>query len=108
MRWIGLLFSIFLLAFCMTAQAWDGQKAGPPGLIEITHGGNYAFRVYISGVEKICDNAAAGFVYLEPQDSNYSAYVAMILMAKSQGTTLTFYGNLDGSGYCRLGHLAMP
>jgi hypothetical protein len=98
----------FFCAFSIKAFAWDGIKQGVPGTIEISQAGNYAFRVYVSGVPKICEASIAGFVYLEPGDDNYSTFVAAIFMAKAQGTSLAFYGNLEASGYCRLRHVAIP
>jgi hypothetical protein len=46
------------------------------------------------------------FAYLLDTDSNYHAYVAVILMAKAQGLTVTFYTNKDASGYCHLGYIS--
>jgi opacity protein-like surface antigen len=66
-------------------------------------GTSYGARWYATFLASV-----AGFAYLEPTDSNYSTFVSVILLAKAQGLSVAFYGNLDGSGYCRLRHVGMP
>lgn len=51
--------------------------------------------------------AGAKWAFLNEADSNYKVYVAALLMAKAQGSTVTVYStNVDGA-YCRIGHVAI-
>jgi hypothetical protein len=83
------------------AQAWDGIQTTVPGDIDVTDGGNYGFRVW----GPTCGGVSS-FAYLLATDSNYSTYVAVILMAKSQGITVTFYTTKDSNGYCHIGYIS--
>ena len=64
--------------------------------------------VNLVNVTAMCGASTPGWIYLNSDDSNYSTYVATILMAKAQGTPLTFFAVRESDGYCHLGHLAMP
>jgi hypothetical protein len=44
---------------------------------------------------------------LNATDSNYAAYVAGLLMAKSQGGTVIIYSTKDSDGFCHIGYLAL-
>jgi hypothetical protein len=83
------------------AWAWDGNQSFVPWQIDVTDGANYGFRVW--GVS--CTGGMAAFGYLNSTDSNYSTYVSVILMAKAQGSTVTFYTNLDANGFCHIGYI---
>lgn len=86
-----------------TAYAWDGVQTGYPGALQVTQAGNYGFRVTLKTPDVMCGNANT-WAYLEPTDSNYATFVAVILSAQARGARVTFYSNRDGSGYCRIGH----
>jgi hypothetical protein len=89
----------------VNAHAWDGSTAGVPGGLEVTGAGNFGFRVSLASPVPMCGPSTPGWAYVEPTDSNYSTYVAVILMAKSHGTSVTVYTIRDANGYCRIGHL---
>jgi hypothetical protein len=99
---VGLSAAILLLT-AKAALAWDGAVSGIPTVIDVTDGNNYGFRVYV-GSQAMCGNAN-NWGYLNSTDSNYSAYVAAILMAKAQGSTLVVYSNRDANGYCHIGYM---
>ena len=94
------IFFISIFGAVSSAWAWDETQSFVPWQIDVTDGSNYGFRVW--GVS--CGGVAA-FGYLLSTDSNYSTYVAVILMAKAQGNTVTFYTNLDANGYCHIGYI---
>jgi hypothetical protein len=103
-RWAA---AALVFAWSHSALAWDGVNTGVPGLIEITHGQNYGFRVHLTNVTAMCGSGSFNWVYLNASDSNYTTYVAAILAAKAQGTEVLLYGVLEPGGYCKLGHMAM-
>jgi hypothetical protein len=97
-----LLAALFLAP--SLAVAWDGQVTGVPIQIDVTDGGNLGFRVYLPAA--MCGNSY-NWAYLNATDSNYSAYVATLLMAKMQGATVIVYSNKDGSGFCHIGYIML-
>lgn len=89
----------------VNAQAWDGATSGVPGGLEVTGAGNFGFRVYLASPVSMCGPSSPNWAYIEPTDSNYSTYVAVILSAKAQGTSVQIYTIRDARGYCHIGHL---
>ena len=87
------------------AHAWDGVTSGVPGALEVTNGGNYGLRIYLANQTSMCGSSTPTWIYLEPTDSNYSTYLAVLLFAKAQGTPVTLYGIREANGFCRLGHM---
>jgi hypothetical protein len=83
------------------AMAWDGTVAGTLGQIDVTAGTGLGFRVYMKTPVAMCGNANQ-WAYLNSTDSNYSVYVAALLMAKTQGSSVTIYSSLDSSAYCHI------
>lgn len=104
-RWTAATLLLFAWSHC--ALAWDGVNVGVPGVIEITHGQNYGFRVYLTNQTAMCGSGSYSWVYLNSTDSNYQTYVAAILTAKAQGTQVSLFGVLEPGGFCKLGHMAM-
>lgn len=97
---------VSLCAASMPAAAWDNAPSGKITAIEVTAGTNYAFRVYLNGGgTALCPNGTS-FAYLNEADSNYKVYVASLLMAKAQGSTVTLFLINEG-GFCHIGHLAV-
>lgn len=98
------IFALLLLclgAAVRPALAWDGVQTMVPGTIDVTAGSNYGFRVWGPSC-----NGAANFAYLLDTDDNYNTYVAVLLMAKAQGLSVTFFTTLDSNGYCHLGYIS--
>jgi len=102
MRITKLLAPLVLAIATAPALAWDGTQTVVPGTIDVTDGSNMGFRVW----GPTC-NGASNFAYLLSTDSNYNAYVATILMAKSQGLSVTFYTTKDANNYCHLGYITL-
>lgn len=99
-RVVGLCLS---LVTTMTASAWDGAVGGRVVSFEVTHGTNYAFRIYLEGGAAMCSGGAT-WAFVNESDSNYKVYVATLMLAKAQGSQVTVYSDREGA-YCRIGHL---
>jgi len=87
------------------AVAWDGTVTGTITSIQIANATNQAFRVFLSGISTVCVNGAS-WGYLNEADSNYKTYVAGLLLAKAQGSTVTLYSMLE-NGYCHIGYVSI-
>jgi len=97
---------VLLCAASVPAWAWDGAPSGKITSIDVTAGTNYAFRVYLNGGGiALCTNGT-GFAYLNEADSNYKVYVASLLMAKAQGSTVTLFVTTEG-GMCHIGYIGV-
>jgi len=95
-----------LLVAGLPAWAWDGAPSGKITSIDVTAGTNYAFRVYLNGgAVALCTNGTS-FAYLNEADSNYKVYVASLLMAKAQNSTVTLFVNTEG-GFCHIGYIGV-
>jgi hypothetical protein len=88
-----------------TALAWDGAIAGFSRRFDLTAGSNYDFRVYFVPAVAMCGIANNQWAYLNAVDPNYSAYVAVIMMARSLGHNVTIYSTRDAIGYCHIGYI---
>jgi len=98
----GAIGSLMLMT-AAPALAWDGAVSGTIYIIDVTGGANYGFRVYLEGVSSACAGGA-NWAYLNESDSNYKTYVAALMMAKSQGSRVTLYSNVE-NGYCHIGYI---
>jgi tartrate dehydratase alpha subunit/fumarate hydratase class I-like protein len=95
-----------LFVAVLPAWAWDGAPTGKITSIDVTAGTNYAFRVYLNGGgSALCTNGTS-FAYLNEADSNYKVYVAALLMAKAQGSTVTLFVMTEG-GMCHIGYIGV-
>lgn len=86
------------------ALAWDGIVAAKIVKIDVTSGSNYGVRIYLEGASSMCKNGS-DWAFLNEADSNYKAYLAVLLLAKAQGTAVTVYSNLE-YGQCHIGYIA--
>lgn len=100
---LALPFAI-LFGIHAAVPAWDGTYTATISKISVTGGSNYGFRVYLSGVPSMCTNGP-DWAYLLDTDSNYKTYVATILLAKAQGTTISINSTYDGQ-FCHIGYIA--
>jgi len=100
-----MIFAAMMLSGMQPAMAWDGFISGTVVALEITAGNNYAFRVHLSGASNACGTGAT-WGYLNETDSNYKVYVAAILAAKAQGSTVTLFLT-QVNGYCQIGHVSI-
>lgn len=98
------LFSVFLSA-SSSVLAWDGAYSGKVTRIDITSATNYGLRVWLADVPSMC-NGGQNWAFLNETDSNYKTYLAAILLAKAQGSSLTVYSTQEG-GFCRIGYLSL-
>lgn len=97
--------SALMMVGMKPALAWDGVAQGTVYAVEVTGGANYGFRVFVSGVTNMCGNGSS-WAYLNEADSNYKTYVAVIMMAKAQGSPVTLYTNVE-NGYCHIGYISV-
>lgn len=106
----GLCCSFLLFGFSAAyaqAFAWAGIKQGRIEAIDVTAGTNYGLRVFLESTPRMCEGSSGNFAFLNDTDSNYKAYVAALLLAKAQGSTVILHTTLDSSGYCKLGYLSV-
>jgi hypothetical protein len=97
--------TVFTIGTAVPANAWDGSASGKISRIDVTDASNYGMRVYLTGVSHMC-TGGADWAYLNESDSNYKVYVAALMMAKAQGSTVIIDSNLQGS-YCHIGYIAV-
>jgi hypothetical protein len=101
----SLAFAVLWFTGAGAAHAWDGVASGNIYAVEITGGNSFGFRVFVSGVTNMC-GSGSNWAYLNESDSNYKTYVAGILAAKAQGSTVTVYSTLE-NGYCHIGYISV-
>lgn len=70
--------------------SWDGEVTGLIKQIDVTGGEDYGFRVQLEGGPSLCANAHT-WAYLNASDSNYNAYVSVLLAARMAQKTVTIY-----------------
>ncbi len=87
-----------------TAHAWDATPSGKISTVEVTNGGNFGIRIWFEGTPTMCP-AGARWAFLNETDSNYKVFVAAIMMAKAQGSTVTVYTNNMNGAFCHIGHI---
>jgi hypothetical protein len=95
----------FLLGMPAVSLAWDGFVTGTIGSIAVTDGGNQGFRISVNGFSSLCTGNNSGVAYMNSTDSNYNTYVAALLFAKSEGSTVGVYTTLDSTGNCHIGYI---
>lgn len=100
--------SLFMLLFAVSAalpaSAWDGLATGKISSIEVTAGTNYGFRIFLIGAQQAFCMGGTSFAFLFESDSNYKVYVASLLLAKAQGSTVTIF-SMNEAGFCHIGHV---
>lgn len=103
-----IIAGVCLVLCASTALSWDGRASGKIGLVEVTSGSNYGFRIYLKeATASLCGNSHL-WAYLNDTDSNYSIYVSTLLAAKAAQQTVTVYSNRKDDkqdGYCHIGHI---
>jgi len=104
-RFVRSLFMLlFASAAALPASAWDGTATGKISSVEVTAGPNYGFRVFLNGGQQALCTGGTSFAFLFETDSNYKVYVASLLLAKAQGSTVTVFSTNEG-GFCHIGHV---
>jgi hypothetical protein len=98
------LLLLFASAMALPASAWDGSATGKISSIEVTAGTNYGFRIFLNGAQQALCTGGTSFAFLFESDSNYKVYVASLLLAKAQGSTVTIFSMNEG-GFCHIGHV---
>jgi hypothetical protein len=93
-----------LLMAAPSAFAWDGAVTGKIISTDVAPGSNYGFRVTLAGTPQMCSNGQT-WAFLNEGDSNYKTFVAVLLLAKSQGAQVTVYSTQVG-GFCQIGYIA--
>jgi len=103
-------YILFIVAFLISvhSNAWDGSVSGKIHTVDVTGGNNHGFRISLDGgTVKFCGNDY-NWAYLNETDSNYQAYVAVLLAAKMAEKIVTIYTNKAGDNeYCHIGYIGM-
>jgi hypothetical protein len=95
------LISLFSASEC--AFGYDGVVSGQINLVEgsTTTNGGFPFVVTLKNSPVLCNNTNTT-AYLLNTDTNYRVNTAILLTAKSLGSTVTLSSNQDSSGYCQI------
>jgi hypothetical protein len=101
------VIAMFLFGIPGVSLAWDGFVTGVVSSIQVTDGGNEGFRVYLANVTSMCTNDTTGTAYLNATDSNYNVYVAALMYAKAEGSSVGVYTTLDSAGACHIGYISV-
>jgi hypothetical protein len=99
------VISAVLLLSSTAANAWDGVMSSQIASFEVTTGSNFGLRVILAGTPTMCAGGP-NWAYLNDTDSNYKTYIAMFMLAKAQGSSVTVFTTLSG-GYCHIGYIAI-
>ena len=102
MRRFVAIMILVVAGYAQSASAWDGSVTLIPTQIDVANAGNAAFRVITPS--PAC-TGGPNWAYLEPTDSNYNAYVAMIALAKTQGTSVILYNTIGPNNWCHIGYI---
>lgn len=87
------------------AQATD--VTGTVGQIEVNAtGSNGSFRVYTTAVNNMCGDTNTETL-INTTDPNYSVVVAVLLSAKSLGSTVVFSSTQQSDGTCHLYYIVV-
>lgn len=100
----------YIVTFCVLvmyssltfAWDWDGIAVGK---ITELHISPSDVRIILEGVSSTC-TGGENWAFLSDTDSNYKSYVAALLLAKAQGTTITVYTTLEGA-YCHIYYIVL-
>lgn len=101
---LSLAASVSLL-LSAPALAWDGAIAGQILQFDVTSGNNFGVRVTLKNSPLICTGGQT-WAYINESDSNYKVYVAMLMMAKTQGSQVTLY-TTQINGMCHIGYIVV-
>ena len=99
--------SIIVAALAGSPGAWafDGDVTGTIFSVEVTHLGNYSFRISLNGSPALCGNSNR-WAYLADGDAvNYRTFVATLLAAKQARESVRVFSVRDSAGYCRIEHI---
>lgn len=102
-KYVGGLFSFLVLT--TPVLAWDGVASGKITSLEVTDNANYGLRVTITPVGNMCPGGPT-WAYLSEGDSNYRAYLAVLIAARINESNVTVYSQ-SINGKCHIGHIQM-
>lgn len=100
-------YYLILLVFLSlpALSAWDGNRNGEVGRIQITAANNYGFRVSLVGLPELCGSDTADWAYVPHDDTNYQSYLSTLLAAKFAKTEVYLFTTKDANSYCKIGHI---
>lgn len=99
------------IAFCMAIALpaspspvpnWDGTVSGTITGLHLTHGSNYAFRIYIEG--QIMCTGGSDWAFMNVDWNNYQATSAFLITSWASGKRVVIYSTLVG-GACQIGYV---
>jgi len=106
-RWISRVLALLIATlFPLHALSWGGVVSGKVAEIHATAAGNLPFRVYLVGAPVLCAGGMAEG-YLDDADPNYKVYVAVLMMARLTGATVTLYSDVGAYSRCKIGYVVV-
>ncbi|MEO7496585.1 MAG: hypothetical protein ABIT83_11445 [Massilia sp.] len=100
-----LLLGILLIVSAPIASAWDGVQTGKLIRVDVTAGDNFGLRIFLADVGTMCSGGPS-WAFLNDTDSNYKTYLAILMLAKMQGNSVTVFSTQE-NGFCRLGYISV-
>ena len=94
---IAIAISSFLI---LPSGANAGSVYGRITDVAVSESGNYAFRVFISGLS----GCAYNFVYVETSDTNYTGYMNFLLSVYNAGRSISIQYDVDPGGFCKINY----
>ena len=89
------------------AWAWAGAVQGQIGTFDVAPGNNYGLRISLKTVQPMCGGTTT-WAYLNESDSNYKAYLSVLLAAKYAGSTVVIFSEKDATTeYCHIGYISV-
>lgn len=107
------LLAISCLVYSTITMAWDVAVTGTISKIDGVGGsggapGNFDIRVYIKEKPSFCAGAPdPSWAYINANDPNYKALLAMLLIAQTTSKTVTLYTTKDSGRYCQIGYISL-
>jgi hypothetical protein len=82
--------SLAVLACLLSLESSAATVSGTIESLYFSGKGNYAVRVVINGVTDPCGNGGSSFAFIDDSlgDSNYNVFVAALMLAKAQNSTI--------------------
>ncbi|WP_157597894.1 MULTISPECIES: hypothetical protein [unclassified Rhizobacter] len=104
-KFLGSIALLLAATLSSPVGAWDGLASGKVTSIDVTGGSNYGFRVVLDGGTQMCAGGTT-WAFLNETDSNYKTYVAALMVAKVQGTSVRLFTTTEG-GFCHIGYISI-
>jgi hypothetical protein len=99
---LNIAFFLSAILAAASAMAYDGQVTGQIDIIQgASASANAPFGVSLKNAPALCGNTNTS-AYLLNTDGNYRVNAAILLTAKSLGSTVVLSSNRDSNGNCQI------